>query len=92
MEADDLLKVGLKQYQVSQFEKAFQSWQEALKLYREIKDLRGEGSTLGNLGIVYYLFGRYPKAIEYQEQSLAIAREIKNRYGERKTLNNLEGV
>ncbi|MBC7515290.1 MAG: tetratricopeptide repeat protein [Alkalinema sp. FL-bin-369] len=67
----------------------FQSWQEALKLYREIKDLRGEGSTLGNLGIVYYLFGRYPKAIEYQEQSLAIAREIKNRYGERITLNNL---
>ena len=88
-EADRLLQQGIQQYQVSQFEAALQSWQQSLKLYREIKDRLGEGQSLGNLGLAYLSLGNYPKAIEYQEQSLAIARQLKHRLGEGNALGNL---
>jgi len=87
-EADRLLQQGIAILCYHLF-KALQSWQQSLKLYREIKDRRGEGQSLGNLGNAYYSLGNYPKAIDYQEQSLAIAREIKDRNGEYAALNNL---
>ncbi|MFM7599631.1 MAG: hypothetical protein ACKO7R_00275 [Pseudanabaena sp.] len=37
-EADRLFNQGNQQYQISQFEAAFQSWQQALTIYREIKN------------------------------------------------------
>ena len=49
VEADQLLEQGSQQFDVSQFEAASQSWQKALKLYREIKEQQGEGRSLGNL-------------------------------------------
>ncbi|ALF54491.1 Fis family transcriptional regulator [Nostoc piscinale CENA21] len=88
-EADKLLQQGIQQYQTSQFQAALQSWQQALNIYREIKDRKGEGQSLGSLGLAYQSLGDYPKAIEYQQQSLAIAREIKDRLGEGAALGNL---
>ncbi len=88
-EADRLLDQGYQQYQISQFEAALQSWEQALTIYREIKDRLGEGKSLGNLGSAYDSLGDYAKAIDYHQQSLAIAREIKDRLGEGKTLGNL---
>ena len=57
--ADRLLQQGLQQFDTSQFEAALQSWQQALKIYREIKDRLREGKALGNLGIAYYVQGDY---------------------------------
>ncbi|MBW4512462.1 MAG: tetratricopeptide repeat protein [Scytonematopsis contorta HA4267-MV1] len=88
-EADRLLKQGIKQYDISQFEVALQSWQQALDIYREIKDRQGEGAVLVTLGVTYYSIGDYLKAIEYSERSLKIAQEIKNRYSEGLLLGNL---
>ena len=88
-EADRLLQQGIQQYQISQFEAALQSWQQALRIYQELKDRKGEGNALNNLGNAYYSLGNYGKAIEYQEQRLAIAREIKDRRGEGQSLGNL---
>jgi CHAT domain-containing protein len=88
-EADRLLQQGFQQAQNSQFTPALQSWQQALQIYREIKDRLGEGQSLGNLGNAYLNLGDYPKAIDYQQQVLAIAREIKNRQSEGKALGSL---
>ncbi|MBD2086997.1 tetratricopeptide repeat protein [Trichocoleus sp. ST-U3] len=88
-EADQLLVQGIQQAQTSQFEAALQSWQQALSLYREIKNRLGEGQSLGNLGNAYRYLGDYAKAIDYHQQSLAIMREIKDRLGEGKSLGNL---
>ncbi|BAY22122.1 TPR repeat-containing protein [Calothrix sp. NIES-2100] len=88
-EADRLFEQGNEQYQISQFEAALQSWQQALIIYRQIKDRKGEGNALGNLGVAYYALGDYTKAIDYQQQRLAIAREIKDRQGEGQSLGNL---
>ena len=92
LEADRLLQQGTQQDRISQFEAAFQSWQQALKLYRDIKDRPGEGSVLGNLGNVSRNLGNYQKAIEFQEQSLAIAREFRDRLGEGASLSSLGNV
>ncbi|HEY9834958.1 MAG TPA: CHAT domain-containing protein [Stenomitos sp.] len=87
--ADQLLNQGVELYQTSQFEAALQTWQQALIIYREIKDRQGEGTSLGNLGGAYYSLGDYTKAMEYQQQSLAIVREIKDRRGEGVSLSHL---
>ena len=89
VEADRLLNQGNKQYKVSQFRKALQSWQKALTIYREIGDRKGEAKSLGNLGVAYDSLGEYPKAIEKYQQSLAIKREIGDRKGEANSLGNL---
>jgi CHAT domain-containing protein/tetratricopeptide (TPR) repeat protein len=88
-EADNLLEQGIKQFDTSQFTAGLQSWQQALSIYRELKDRLGEGNALGNLGIAYDALGDYPKAIDYHQQSLKIAREIKDRNGEGNALGNL---
>ncbi|MBD2125408.1 CHAT domain-containing protein [Microcoleus sp. ZQ-A2] len=88
-EADRLLQQGIQQAQTSQFEAALQSWQQALIIYREIKDHKGEGQALGNLGLAYHFLGNYTKAIEYHQQDLANARDIKDHKGEGDALGNL---
>jgi len=88
-EADRLLQQGLQQLKISQFQAALQSWQQALIIYRQIKDRQSEGKALGSLGLAYYSLGDYAKAIEYQQQLLAIAREIKDRQSEGKALGSL---
>ncbi|MCA2752856.1 tetratricopeptide repeat protein, partial [Microcystis sp. M144S2] len=78
-EADRLLEQGAQQYKISQFGEALQSWEQALQIYREIKNRQGEANSLGNLGIAYGSLGQYQKAIEFYQQSLTIAREIGDR-------------
>ncbi|WP_249069865.1 CHAT domain-containing protein [Argonema antarcticum] len=88
-EADRLIEQGTQQYQSNQFEAAVKSWQQALNIYREIKDREEEGRVLGNMGVAYLYLGDYPKAIAYHQQRLAIAQEIKDRKGEGHALGNL---
>jgi CHAT domain-containing protein/uncharacterized protein HemY len=88
-EADRLLEQGIEQLQTGQFEAALQSWQQALKIYREIKDRQGEGAALGSVGVAYRNLGYYPQAIDYFKKSLAIAREINDRKAEGDSLGNL---
>jgi len=88
-QADRLLDQGIEQLNTSQYETAIQSLQQALVIYREIKDRQGEGWALGSIGLTYFYLGDYAKAIDYSEQWLAIAREIKDRNSEGKALGNL---
>jgi tetratricopeptide (TPR) repeat protein len=79
-------------YQTGQFPAALNSWEQALQIYRTIKNRFGEGRALGNLGVAYRELGNYAKAIEYAQQHLAIAREIKDRLGEGWALGSLGGA
>ncbi|OKH32919.1 Fis family transcriptional regulator [[Phormidium ambiguum] IAM M-71] len=88
-EADRLLQQGIQQFQNSQFREASQSLQQALTIFREIGDRKGEGAALGTLGLVYNFLGDYREAIDYHQQSLAIAREIGDRQNEAPSLANL---
>jgi CHAT domain-containing protein len=88
-EGDRLFQQGIQQIQTSQFPAALNSWQQALQIYRAIKNRLKEGIALGNLGAAYGSLGNSAKAIEYTQQYLAIARELKDRQGEGKALGNL---
>ena len=81
-EADRLFRLGVQQYQTGQFPAALNSWQQALQIYRALKNRQREVWTLGFLGGAYHSLGNYAQAIEYSQLSLAIAREIKHRQGE----------
>ncbi len=89
VKADGLLNQGISLLNTSQFEAALQSFQQALIIYREIKDRQGQGNALGNLGIVYQYLGDYAKAIDYEQKTLAITLQIKDRKGEAAALGNL---
>ncbi|MEG4502173.1 tetratricopeptide repeat protein [Microcoleus sp. F6_B4] len=91
-EADRLFKEGEQQAQTSQFEAAIQSLQQALNIYRELKDRSSEAKTLTRLVSPYAIRGDYAKAIEFCQQSLAIAREIADRSTEQRALTNLGSV
>jgi CHAT domain-containing protein/Tfp pilus assembly protein PilF len=80
-EANRLLWQGGEQYKVSQFNSAFQSYQQSLDLYREIGNLLGESAALIGLGITYDFLGQYQKAINYYQQSLTLVHNIGGRVG-----------
>ncbi|KST70317.1 CHAT domain-containing protein [Mastigocoleus testarum] len=86
---DEYLHKGLKYYQQSQFTLAIQSWQDALKFYRQSKNRQREGETLGNLGLAHREIGKYSKAIDYQQQALKIFQELNNRQAQGQLLGNL---
>ena len=88
-EAERLYGQGDEQYNTSQFQAAFQSWQAALEIYREIGNQAGMAKSLNNLGIVYSDLGQYETAIDYFKDSLVIQEEIDNQGGMAKSLNNL---
>ena len=88
-EADRLLQQGTQQYETGQLRAALNSWQQALPIYRALKNRQAEGWTLGNLGMAYQSLGNYAKAIEYAQQHLAITREIKDRQTEGLALADL---
>ncbi|BAY25979.1 TPR repeat-containing protein [Calothrix sp. NIES-2100] len=88
-EADRLFNQGKQQYQTSQFEAALRSWQQALIIYREIKDRKSEENALGNLGNAYLYLGNYKKAIDHFQHILAIAQQIKDRQGEGNALGGI---
>jgi tetratricopeptide (TPR) repeat protein len=93
VEADRLLDPdGLVPLQESRLIAVLRPWQQALQIYREIKDRKGEGNTLSKLGQAYYSLGDYTKAGDYLEKSLTIARELKASRQEGDTLIDLGKV
>ncbi|WP_434684145.1 CHAT domain-containing protein [Pseudanabaena minima] len=89
VEGDLLFNQGNQQFQLSQFDAAFQSWQQALTIYREIKDRSREGAALGNLGLAYLSLGKYDKAIDYQLQRAELAKTMGDRSGQANSFGNL---
>ena len=57
-EADRVLVQGIQQYEAGRIEAALQSWQQALTLYRQAQDRKGEGDALNNLGLVLQILGQ----------------------------------
>jgi CHAT domain-containing protein/Flp pilus assembly protein TadD len=78
-EANGLLRQGNINYCQGKHKEALNSYQEALIIARELKDLSLEGFLLGNIGLVYINLGKYQEAIVNLEQDLAIIRQSKDK-------------
>lgn len=55
---------------------AFPLYEEALKDYRSLHDLKGECKVLSGLGFLYFSLGRYGKAEEYYKQASGLANQV----------------
>jgi CHAT domain-containing protein len=91
-EADRLFQQGDEQASNRKYEAAIPFYQQALKIYQEIRDRKWEAYTLNQLAIVYRRLKQYQQAIELYQQSLAIKRELRERRGEANSLMNLHNV
>jgi hypothetical protein len=63
-------------------------YSQALPIWREVGNRRGETATLNNLGRVYSDLGEKNKALEFDYQALSIWREVEDRRGEAFALKN----
>jgi len=64
-------------------------YDQALEIYREIGDRRGESGTLNNLAIVARSQGDFAASKVHHEQALSIKRKTGDRWGEGASLNGL---
>lgn len=88
-QAEKLFVHGYQQLQNNQPEAALQSWKQALSIYQQLKDRKGESLVLGGIGSIYISLGDYPQAIAYYQKKLVIARELKDRESEGTALTDI---
>ncbi len=74
------------------YESARQGYEQALPIFREIKDRLGEANCLLSLGDVHIPLAEYETARERYEQALPIFRDVKDRLGEANCLQRIGDV
>ncbi|MGF1675272.1 MAG: tetratricopeptide repeat protein [Rivularia sp. (in: cyanobacteria)] len=87
-EANKLYKQGTPE----SLRQAIVKFEEALVLWRQLKDRELEAFTLNNIGAVYRDLGEKQKALESHNQALSLWRALGKRGGEARTLNNIGGI
>ena len=90
--ANSLFRIGLAYRDLSQYQKARDSFEQALSIYQELRNRAGEGSTLYQIGASYGGLGRSEKSVEYLQQALSIARELKTRESEGVAIGGLAAI
>jgi CHAT domain-containing protein/Tfp pilus assembly protein PilF len=78
-----------QQQNAESLRKSIDKYNEALPLWREVGDKRGEAYTLNQIGLVRSRTGEPKKAIEFYEQSMALWREVGDRLNEANELANI---
>ncbi|MCU0527826.1 MAG: tetratricopeptide repeat protein, partial [Elainella sp. Prado103] len=64
IEADQLLQKGAQQYEANQFQDALESFEQALKIYKETGSYSQQIVALSNIGVTYRRLSRYSKALQ----------------------------
>lgn len=73
-------------------ERAIKYFERSAQIFRQIDDLRAEGSSRYNLGLAYHKIGDTEKALETYEAALVLRRSTQDLLGEAQTLNAIGGV
>ncbi|MFD1081807.1 tetratricopeptide repeat protein [Micromonospora andamanensis] len=84
--------LGWAQSATGRLRQALDSYERALRLYREADDRAGEAVTLTNIGRVYDGLGDRQRALTYYQQALPILQEVGDRANEAATLTNVGAV
>jgi tetratricopeptide (TPR) repeat protein len=83
---------GVVLWRQGAYEAALPQLEEAVRIFRQIGDRRGESESLSRLGDVSWTQGDYVAAKAYCEESLRICRESDDRRGEAEAFNRLGNV
>ena len=81
--------LGNAYFYKGQYIETLENWNEALKVFEEIKDQTGIANILSNMANVYNLQGSEEKALDYALRSLSIAENLGNKL---RTLTSLNAV
>lgn len=87
--AHALTNLGTAHLQLGHYAQATARLEQALSLFRQNKNWRGQARVLGNLGLIQERQGHYLPATQYLRQVHALFRRIGDRIGEAHTLTNL---
>ncbi|HEY9632230.1 MAG TPA: tetratricopeptide repeat protein, partial [Coleofasciculaceae cyanobacterium] len=88
-EAERLIKQGNRQRRAREFTAALESYQQALKIYQELKNPPGEMKALRGVSRVYLAQKNYPQAIAFAQQQLDLARKSQDYEREHEALSSL---
>jgi tetratricopeptide (TPR) repeat protein len=91
-EADRLMRLGGQQRQNGTLTKAIDSWQSALAIYRDLRDVEAQGVVYEFMGGTYADLGQYVDAEDAMRRRLAIARDLSDYQGQIFGANNLGTV
>jgi CHAT domain-containing protein/Tfp pilus assembly protein PilF len=91
-ETSELVSLGSLQLQAGDTQKAEDSFNQALQIWRKVGNRNGEALALNDIGRAYGDLRRPQKALEVFNQALPLWREAGNRRGEALTLNNMGRV
>jgi tetratricopeptide (TPR) repeat protein len=69
-------------YGVQHMEESVGCFEQALEIYRELGDVRGESRAATNVANAYLDLSRFSEALEAAQRSLTIQRRAEKRYGE----------
>ena len=62
---------GKQFFEAANYQQAIESWQDALRFYRQLQDQQGVGSVLSNLAMAYLKLGDDLKSVTLLEEALA---------------------
>jgi len=88
--ADSLFAMGTSiRGNAADRDKAIRYYQQALDLYKEIGDERGEGEILGGLGLIYSNNKDYQAAMPYYEEALKVREKVDDKFLMGNSLNSI---
>jgi CHAT domain-containing protein/uncharacterized protein HemY len=93
MFADSLFAMGTSiRGNAEDREKAIGFYQQALDLYKEIGDERGEGEILGGLGLIYSNYKDYNTALPYYQEALKVREKVDDKLLKGNSLNSIGAI
>jgi CHAT domain-containing protein/Tfp pilus assembly protein PilF len=87
--ANGLNQLGIQQYRQGLRSEALATFQQVLAIRKQIRDIEGEATTLGNIGTVYLNLEQYSEALKYFQLSLSTRASTRGGFEEGITLNNI---
>jgi CHAT domain-containing protein/Tfp pilus assembly protein PilF len=92
-EARTLTKLGeMLASSLSDYKRALEYDNQALPIWRELKDRTEEAAALNEIGLCLDNLGDWQKGLDYYNQALPIRREVKDIFGEAVTLDSIGAV
>ncbi len=86
--AYSLVSIGYAHWSLSENEQAMESYEQAMRIFRELGEKKGEATTLNRFGTLY-LGIDFERALRYYEDALKLYREIENHVGASTVCNNI---
>ncbi len=87
-----LKELGFQYYKENNFTKAYESYLQAEKIFKEKNDKLNQAECLHSLGNNSYFLGNYNESIEYYKQALAIREKSGDKKGMSSGYNNIANV